>query len=188
MSEDTRDLAAFGYKQVARPDARQLFVVCGGVFLHLGPDGHLPDFLSGIWRGGAGLLLDLASRFSRPGTVALCFAELAARYPLSGGVYQWSGRLELARIGWMAGWVYLCGSVISLAAVALALQATLPQIAPAFQFIGQSTDRSDRGRERRFAGLSADRGLDPDQLDRGAASRPDQQYRRDRRALRRGPA
>ena len=42
----------------------------------------------------------------------------------------------------MAGWVYLCGSVISLAAVALALQATLPQIAPAFQFIGHSADRS----------------------------------------------
>ena len=31
----------------------------------------------------------------------------------------------------MAGWVYLCGSIISLAAVALALQGTLPQIAPA---------------------------------------------------------
>ena len=36
----------------------------------------------------------------------------------------------------MAGWVYLCGSVISLAAVALALAGTLPQIAPVFQLIG----------------------------------------------------
>ena len=57
-------------------------------------------------------------------TVALCFAELAARYPLSGGVYQWSRRTGGRAVGWMAGWVYLCGSVISLAAVALALQAT----------------------------------------------------------------
>ena len=43
----------------------------------------------------------------------------------------------------MAGWVYLCGSIISLAAVALALQGTLPQIAPAFQLIGDSADKSD---------------------------------------------
>ena len=43
----------------------------------------------------------------------------------------------------MAGWVYLSGSVISLAAVALALQATLPQIAPVFQLIGDAADRSD---------------------------------------------
>ena len=80
--------------------------------------------------------------------MALCFAELAARYPLSGGIYQWSRRLSSRAIGWMAGWVYLCGSVISLAAVALALQATLPQIAPAFQLIGDPADRVERGRQR----------------------------------------
>ncbi len=43
----------------------------------------------------------------------------------------------------MAGWVYLCGSVISLAAVALALQATLPQIAPVFQLIGDRAVPAD---------------------------------------------
>ena len=69
-------------------------------------------------------------------TVALCFAELAAHYPLSGGIYQWSRWIGSRAVGWMAGWVYLCGSIISLAAVALALQATLPQIAPVFQLIG----------------------------------------------------
>ena len=76
-------------------------------------------------------------------TVALCFAELAAHYPLSGGIYQWSRWIGSRGVGWMAGWVYLSGSVISLAAVALALQATLPQIAPVFQLIGDAADRSD---------------------------------------------
>src|SRR5262249_29644780 len=76
-------------------------------------------------------------------TVALCFAELAARYPLSGGIYQWSRSISSRAVGWMAGWVYLCGSIISLAAVALALQATLPQISPVFQLIGDSAVRSD---------------------------------------------
>jgi urea carboxylase system permease len=79
-------------------------------------------------------------------TVALCFAELAARFPLSGGIYQWSRWVGSGGVGWMAGWVYLCGSVISLAAVALALQATLPQIAPIFQFIGDPSSRSDCAR------------------------------------------
>ena len=46
----------------------------------------------------------------------------------------------------MAGWVYLACSVISLAAVALALQATLPQIAPAFQLIGDGANPVDRAR------------------------------------------
>ncbi len=73
-------------------------------------------------------------------TVALCFAELAARYPLSGGIYQWSRWIGSGGVGWMAGWVYLSGSVISLAAVALALQATLPQIAPVFQLIGDPAE------------------------------------------------
>ena len=42
--------------------------------------------------------------------------------------------------GWLGLPVWL---VISLAAVALALQATLPQIAPAFQLIGDAADRSE---------------------------------------------
>src|SRR5262249_27358319 len=68
--------------------------------------------------------------------------ELAARYPLSGGVYQWSRKLSIRGFGWMTGWVYLWSAIISLAAVALALQATLPQIAPEFQFIGDPADRA----------------------------------------------
>ena len=79
-------------------------------------------------------------------TVALCFAELAAHYPLSGGVYQWSKRTGSPGLGWMTGWVYLACAVISLAAVALALQATLPQIAPVFQVIGDGSDEADRAR------------------------------------------
>ena len=115
-------------------------------------------------------------------TVALCFAELAAHYPLSGGIYQWSRWIGSRGVGWMAGWVYLCGSVISLAAVALALQATLPQIAPAFQLIGDAADRSDSAKNAVLAGLSADRPDDRDQLGRRAADGADQQCRRDCRA------
>ncbi len=75
-------------------------------------------------------------------TVALCFAELAARYPLSGGVYQWASRISGPGWGWATGWIALGCAIVSLAAVALALETTLPQIAPWFQFVGagQSAD------------------------------------------------
>ena len=55
-------------------------------------------------------------------TVALCFAELAARYPLSGAIYQWSRRLGGAVVGWFAGWTMVIAQIITLAAAAIALQ------------------------------------------------------------------
>jgi hypothetical protein len=41
--------------------------------------------------------------------VAACFAELAARYPLSGAIYQWSSRLATPAFGWFAGWIMVIG-------------------------------------------------------------------------------
>src|SRR5262249_8752396 len=70
------------------------------------------------------------------------FAELAGHYPLCGGVYQWSRNLSWG-IGWLVGWVYLASLVVTLAAVALALQVTLPQIWSGFQVIRTSTGEAD---------------------------------------------
>jgi urea carboxylase system permease len=142
-TEDLRDLAGFGYKQTldrtlggfsAFAASFSYISILTGVFqmFHLGYDAGGPAF---YWTWPAVFLGQL--------TVALCFAELAARYPLSGGIYQWSGRVSSRAVGWMAGWVYLCGSVISLASVSLALEATLPQIAPVFQLVGASAVKSD---------------------------------------------
>ena len=144
--------------------------------------GIFQTFYLGYGAGGPAFFWTWPLVFLGQGAVALCFAELAARYPLSGGVYQWSRRLSSRGFGWMAGWVYLCGAVISLAAVALALQATLPQIAPVFQLIGDPADRASAAANAVASGLRLDRGLDSDQLGRRAASRPDQQRWRDRRA------
>ncbi|NUT40471.1 MAG: amino acid permease [Thermoactinospora sp.] len=69
-------------------------------------------------------------------TVALCFAELAARYPISGAIYQWSTRMGTAAVGWFAGWIMVLGQVVVIAAAALALQVVLPAIWPGFQLIG----------------------------------------------------
>ncbi|MFI6023257.1 amino acid permease [Streptomyces sp. NPDC051287] len=68
--------------------------------------------------------------------VAACFAELAARYPISGAIYQWSSRLSNPSFGWFAGWIMVIGQVVVVAAAALALQMVLPALWSGFQLVG----------------------------------------------------
>ncbi|CAM04610.1 amino acid/polyamine/organocation transporter (APC superfamily) [Saccharopolyspora erythraea NRRL 2338] len=75
--------------------------------------------------------------------VALSFAELASHYPIAGSVYNWSKKLGGQHVGWLAGWMMLLASIVSIAATALAYQHTLPQIWGAFQFIGDGTGTSE---------------------------------------------
>ncbi|TGD89655.1 amino acid permease [Mycolicibacterium sp. CH28] len=67
--------------------------------------------------------------------VALVFAELSARYPIAGSVYQWSKKMSSRAGSWMAGWTMLVGSLVSVAAVSVAEQIVLPQIWSGFQVI-----------------------------------------------------
>lgn len=76
--------------------------------------------------------------------VALCFAELAARYPLSGAIFQWSRRLGGATTGWFAGWTMVIAQTITLAAAAIALQVVLPTVWSGFQLVGTDTAVSSR--------------------------------------------
>jgi urea carboxylase system permease len=68
--------------------------------------------------------------------VALCFAELAARYPIAGCVYQWSRRMSTPTVGALAGWLMLVGQIVSVAAAAIALQVVLPSVWSGFQVVG----------------------------------------------------
>ena len=68
--------------------------------------------------------------------VALNFAELAARYPLSGAVYQWARRVGGETVGWFAGWFMALAQVVTAAAAAIAMQVVLPQLWEGFQLVG----------------------------------------------------
>jgi urea carboxylase system permease len=68
--------------------------------------------------------------------VALLFSELAARYPISGCIYQWATRLGGNLWGWIAGWLMLVAQVVTVAAAAIALQIVLPSIWSGFQIVG----------------------------------------------------
>ena len=144
--DDSRDLASFGYKPVLDRTLGSFSAFAAGFSYISILTGVFQMFYVGYGAGGPAFFWTWPAVFLGQLTVALCFAELSAQYPLSGGIYQWSRRTGGRAVGWMAGWIYLCGSVISLSAVALAPQATLPQISPVFQLIGDSSNLSDTAR------------------------------------------
>jgi len=68
--------------------------------------------------------------------VALCFAELSVRFPVAGAIYQWSRRVSTDPLGWFAGWFMLIGYIVSVSAIAIAMQLALPGVWSGFQLVG----------------------------------------------------
>ncbi len=145
-SDDIHDLARFGYRQELDRSLGSFSSFAAGFSYISILTGVFQAFSLGYAAAGPAFFWTWPVVLAGQMAVALGFAELAAHYPLSGGVYQWSRRLGSPALGWMAGWVYLASSLISLAAVALALQATLPRIAPVFQVIGNGAGPLDQAR------------------------------------------
>lgn len=93
-------------------------------------------FIFGFGFGGPAWFWTWPIVFIGQFAVALCFAELSARYPIAGAIYQWSRRVSTDPLGWMAGWLMQLGYIISVAAIAIALQAVLPEVWDGFQLVG----------------------------------------------------
>ena len=88
----------------ARPVAGELLVVRRGFSYISILTGVFQMFYLGFAAAGPAFFWTWPVVFLGQFTVALCFAELAAHYPLSGGVYQWSRRIgSPAWAGWPAG-------------------------------------------------------------------------------------
>ncbi|MFD0503480.1 amino acid permease [Streptomyces chiangmaiensis] len=90
----------------------------------------------GFSLGGAAFFWTWPLVFAGQLLVALCFAELAARWPISGAIYQWSSRLAGTTTGWFVGWIMIIGQILTVAAAAIAAQAVLPGIWSGFQIVG----------------------------------------------------
>ncbi len=71
--------------------------------------------------------------------VALNFAQLAARWPISGSIFQWSSRLAGTTFGWFTGWTMIIAQTLTVAVAAIAVQAVLPAIWDGFQIVGGPT-------------------------------------------------
>jgi urea carboxylase system permease len=153
-SRDAEDLAMFGYRQRLNRTLGGFSALAAGLSYLSILTGVPQLFYLGFASAGPAFFWTWPVVFIGQFLVALCFAELASRYPLSGGIYQWAKHLGPRWIGWMAGWVYLACAAVTLASVALALQATITRIAPWTQFIGQAARPVDAAKNAVILGCS----------------------------------
>ena len=139
-STDTDELAKFGYKQEL-DRSLGLFSSFAAGFSYISiMTGVFELFFFGFGSGGPAFIWTWPAVFIGQMLVALCFAELAGQYPLAGSVYQWSKQIARPFTSFFGGWILTLGSIVTLAAVAVAYQVVLPQISAFFEFIGGPAD------------------------------------------------
>jgi urea carboxylase system permease len=134
-SNENSDIDEFGYKPSLVRSLGSFHTFAAGISYISILTGTFQLFYLGLGTGGPAYWWSWPMVFVGQLMVALCFCELAARYPVAGSIYNWTKRLTSPHTAWLAGWTMLTASIVSIAAVALALQATLPEIWSGFQFI-----------------------------------------------------
>jgi urea carboxylase system permease len=137
------ELAEFGYKQELDRSIGKFASFAAGISYISILTGVFQLFFFGFAFGGPAYWWTWPMVFAGQLMVALTFAELAANFPVAGSIYNWAKRLSTATVAWLAGWMMLTASVVTLAAVALAYQYTLPQIWTEFQFAGDGSGKYD---------------------------------------------
>ncbi len=136
-------MAEFGYSQSLERSIGKFASFAAGVSYISILTGTFQLFYFGFAFGGPTYWWSWPMVFVGQLMVALCFAELAGRYPVAGSVYNWSKRLAGPTVSWLAGWMMFTASVVTLAAVVLAYEVTLPQIWSGFQLVGDGTGATD---------------------------------------------
>ena len=182
---DDADLARFGYRQELDRTLGSFATFAAGISYISILTGTFQLFYFGFAFGGPAYWWSWPLVFAGQLMVALCFAELASRYPIAGSIYNWSKRLSTPHVAWLAGWMMLTASIVTIAAVALAYQITLPQIDAFFPVLRRRHRQVRLRRQRRDPGHGTDRLHHDHQRDRRQADGADQQrgrlYRADRR-------
>jgi urea carboxylase system permease len=137
---DSDELAGFGYKQELDRSLGSFSSFAAGFSYISILTGVFELFGFGFLNAGPAVWWSWVIVFIGQMCVALCFAELAGQFPLAGSVYQWSKRMSTDFVSWMTGWILIIGSIVTVAAVAVAWQVVLPQANSSFQFIGGASD------------------------------------------------
>jgi urea carboxylase system permease len=133
---DHEDLRGLGYQQELRRDLGSFASFAAGFSFVSILTTVFQLFAFGYSFGGPAFVWTWPVVFVGQLMVALVFAELAATYPLAGCVFQWSRRLGGQVVGWFAGWFMMIGYIVSVAAIAIALQSVLPAVWTGFQVVG----------------------------------------------------
>jgi urea carboxylase system permease len=131
-----RDLADFGYRQELHRRVGPFASFAAGFSFVSILTTVFQLFFLGFGFGGAAFFWTWPLVFVGQILVALNFSTLAARFPISGAIFQWSSRLAGPTFGWFTGWVMVIGQILTVATAAIALQAVLPSIWSGFQLVG----------------------------------------------------
>ena len=123
LSADSGGLDDFGYKESLDRSIGKFASFAAGVSYISILTGTFQLFYFGFGTAGPAYLWSWPIVFVGQMAVALCFMELAAKYPIAGAVYNWSKMLASRIVGWMSGWLMLTASIVTISAVALAYQA-----------------------------------------------------------------
>lgn len=144
QSQDDDDaLGVLGYRPELKRTLGNFHTFAAGISYISILTGTFQLFYFGVSFGGPAYWWSWPMVFVGQLMVALCFCELAARYPVAGSVYNWSKTMGGPHIGWLGGWMMMTATMVTLSAVALAYQITLPQIDDWFQFVGDGSGKTD---------------------------------------------
>ncbi|RZL77643.1 MAG: amino acid permease, partial [Rhodococcus sp. (in: high G+C Gram-positive bacteria)] len=136
-------LGELGYKEELDRSLGKFASFAAGVSYISILTGTFQLFYFGFGTAGPAYLWSWPMVFVGQMAVALCFMELAAKYPVAGSVYNWAKLLGSRIVGWSSGWLMLTASIVTLSAVVLALQLNLPRLWSGFQIIGDGTGEYD---------------------------------------------
>jgi len=139
---DAADLSTFGYEQKLHRSIGSFGSFAAGFSFVSILTTVFQLFSFGFGFGGPSFFWTWPIVFGGQLLVALCFSELAARYPISGCIYQWATRLGGAVWGWMAGWLMLVAQVVTVAAAAIAMEIVLPSIWSGFNLVDNPTENA----------------------------------------------
>jgi amino acid transporter len=120
QSGDERQLAELGYRQEL-PRILRLWTNWAVGFAFISPIVGLYTIVAlGATTAGSPWVWSLPVVIGGQFLVALVYARLSSKWPIAGGIYQWSRRLQGPRFGWWAGWTYMWALVVVLSTTAYA--------------------------------------------------------------------
>src|SRR5581483_8748976 len=138
---ESNELAGFGYKQELHRSLGKFSSFAAGFSYISILTGVIQLFAFGFLFAGPAVWWTWFIVLFGQTMVALCFMEMAGQFPLAGSVYNWSKRVAGDFSAWMTGWIYVVGSIVTVAAVAGAWQVVLPLVSSTiFQILRSASD------------------------------------------------
>ena len=139
IDRDTEDLRSFGYRSELKRTLGGLATFAASFAVISVVVGLFTAYQLGFAFAGPGVVWAVLAVAIGQFIVALVFAELAARYPIAGSLFQWGKGLGGPIAGFMTSWFYIWAWLIVLPSVALGLQATLLTLDPSLHILPGAT-------------------------------------------------